>query len=357
MNYTDYMTSREIGLYLAHQNVDVKHFRLLYNMIKEKKSSYHQLMMARAHFILEKTFALKCQSIYENQNKNLVKRGGRIALSDSSKNDRCLQPASTWTQSLTHSVGKLSYSPSQNFNNFLNRRHRSDWARVTRSEIGGDVFSDSFILSMLRRIPEDEVQNSLNELLLLSCLSLSPDTAQASAQLGADPLSKYASNYHLEPKKAVNILGAILQKNPDNPLSHVYKSTPTPLNDELIFAATLCALSCVDLEHLNPLLTLTVPPHKTKMSNALELSFRLGLLQCINYFITLGMSLESANIKNLEAGFSHSNIGPVKKQALLELYAHEQKKTILKSIKKIEAPKSETDEIDLNKTIRKTPRI
>lgn len=183
------------------------------------------------------------------------------------------------------------------FSIFIQRRNRSSWATEARSAAQSLVFKDPLILSMLRRVPEAEVHEALNRLLLRAAINQDEALAADALNLGANPLAQ-APLLFGEPAQAqrqTNLLGAILSRPQDN-------FGPRRSGELLILGSALLATATVDLESLGLLLSLRSNEARGSQHSGLDafgtcMAFKLP--RCAHLFAELTPDI-SKSLSSLE---------------------------------------------------------
>lgn len=178
----------------------------------------------------------------------------------------------------------------------LERRGLHGFATETRRASKGVLAQDPLILSMIRRIDARELPGSLDALLLQSALALSPESCLDALALGA--CAHRAPSIGIAQKKhALNVLGALLCRQPENPIAYVRSSNaPSAGSDEQLAAS--CALmlaSCptdewIQLASLRPL---GPSKHPAPDKEAFGLALNFGLLSCARLFFDQNFPLGS----------------------------------------------------------------
>ena len=322
----------ELQFLCSKNTTDDKAFRLIHGAIELGGSLVTIACIEyRARHLLAPLHAEASRAIQRNMSnakKRLATKGVPYAQLEEAAS---CEPPSEICHQLSKVVGTNYEEPKKNFDLFLQRRHRADWARTTRKESVGTLFCDPLMLSLLRKVSADKAQASMDFLLAMSSIAVSPENAQAATTLGANPLSRSPiEGSGLDKLHRHNALGQILMRCPfDTFNAAIFSGGPTNHSDEHILASALCVLACVDSQRLPELLSLAVHKSKTLPErDALGLAFQLGLLNCAIYFTSLGMDASAPSAGNFQDSLNDPHLTPTRRQALAGAYANAQKKCL-----------------------------
>lgn len=278
--------------YIQRKKLDDKALRQTFQLIDSGKTTADAVLLERVTY-LTATHASPIESIHQGEIFKILQR----VRTEHPKmaHDHARSLADMEPSSLLAKMSKSTIKPPKLYGaqgadaleRTIERRGLHGFATETRRASKGFLTKDPLILSMIRRIDAHDLPLFLDALLLHSALALSPESCSDAMALGACPHRAPSIGIGLK-KHSLNVLGALLCRQPENPIASARSSNaPAACSDERLAASCALLLACCPSDGWPQLASLRPAgpsKHHAPDKEAFGLALNFGLFSCARLF-------------------------------------------------------------------------